>query len=249
MALAIMTPEIQLPSSFNALNDLFVMRHGRSVGQDDINAYKSIGDHKIPLSKKGISQASASTHVIKHYLNKQPLHVFFSTSNRTEQTARAFLENAHDICIATCQADPRLDKQKFGVFDGLFTDEERQAAQPEAYQQYKQDLAQHGEYYARPKDGESIADIVEKAGSFLRDVASIGEPVLVITHGLPDLCIEKIVLGHDEQWVLDRQDTIPNCGIRQMQDSEKTGKRARTLCDDPLAWKYNRPDPSWECKI
>jgi phosphohistidine phosphatase SixA len=233
MSLQTFEPSIFQAAAASPAAPLFVVRHARSVGQDNINNYRTIGDHALPLSpEKAPKQIETAGALINAFdggrANGKPLRVIFSTCVRAESTGLGIAQHLRQPL--TLQADTRLDKQSWGVFDGLFSDEERAEKFPDLAENYNAQVQALGLYYARPAGGQSIADIEALSEDLLHEIANDPAPTVLVTHGLNALVIEKIVHGHDEQWVLDRLDTVPNCNVRLITDSQN----ARTLTLDNL---------------
>lgn len=199
--------------------ELFTVRHGQSLGQVDPSAYPRLGDPNLPLTELGLEQGHNTGTLLAAYAHATghaPITIYTSTCLRTRQTASQIFNVSNGRAFAKIVPDARIDKQKFGLFDGQFSSRERREKNPDAFEQYQRERDAVGDYYVRPPGGESIADLVEKAGHFLKDVAAEGKPAIIVTHGLPALCLEKIVLGHSNEWVLAHQDTIPNCSVRHI---------------------------------
>ncbi|HRQ61173.1 MAG TPA: histidine phosphatase family protein [Alphaproteobacteria bacterium] len=193
--------------------DLYAVRHAQSVGQVNRSAYISPGDQLIPLTDLGHQQAhdkgvELSAKFAGAAKDGTPVTILHSTCTRATQTAEGIFSS---FAGATIQADARLDKQKFGLFNGQFSDAEREAANPEAYARYKADLAAFGPFYVRPPEGESIADVYARNAELVREIENKPGIYILVTHGLPHLCIQAFTSGHNEAWILEREDTIKNC--------------------------------------
>lgn len=218
---------------------LYIVRHGESLGQLDPANYARIGDHNLPLTETGHAQAQKAGALLSKFTaandrGDKPLRVYFSTCVRAEQTAqniRQALENNGRYIIT--EPDRRLDKQQFGLFDGLFTGAERREKYPVEYEDYKTQLAAIGPFYARPPGGQSINDISDQSEDFLADIIDDPAPAIIVTHGLNALCIERLLLGHDENWVLERADTVSNCAVRRI-TPQQNGFAAQSVCLDTL---------------
>lgn len=116
---------------------LFVTRHGQSQGQLDINQYRICGDDNIPLTALGHEQAFHAGELLREF-NIRVSSLFHSTSLRAQQTGEDIaISLPFDVPIIP---DARIDKQRFGEFDGYFSDQERQQACPEGFEKYQEDL-------------------------------------------------------------------------------------------------------------
>lgn len=194
--------------------DIYVVRHGQSVGQLDRSAYINPGEQCMPLTALGHEQARATGITLSQEFTaaakEGPVTILHSTCARATQTAHGILGS---FAGATIAADERLDKQKFGLFNGLFSKEERQEKHPEAYEQYKADKAAFGPFYVRPPEGESIADVYNRTATLIEEIKNKPGTYILVTHGLPHLCIQAYTSGHNEDWILEREDTVKNCEI------------------------------------
>ena len=66
---------------------------------------------------------------------------------------------------------------------------------------------------------------------------------VIVTHGTNALCIESVLTGKDEQWILDHVDTRGNCQIRMLSGNRQDGFTAQDACRDPLKWRMDSPAP------
>lgn len=186
---------------------IYVTRHGQSQGQLDINQYRICGDDNIPLTNLGHHQAHHAGELLK-WFNVKVAALHHSTSLRALQTGQGILSELP--YSPEVFADGRIDKQRFGAFDGYFSDAERQRACPEGYERYQEALKAGGPLSARPPEGESILDVIERVSAFLRDAGKDGQPRIAVTHGLGVLSIEAILMNRSDDWLLEHQDTTGN---------------------------------------
>ncbi|MCD8497535.1 MAG: histidine phosphatase family protein [Alphaproteobacteria bacterium] len=199
--------------------EIYAVRHAQSLGQVDRSAYLSPGDQLIPLTDLGHEQADETGLILSQKFaaaaaeEGRPIVILHSTCKRATQTAEGILKSFAGAQIA---ADERLDKQKFGLFNGLFSTDERRAADPEAYARYELDLKNLGPFYTRPPQGESISDVFDRTASLLQEIKDKPAIYILVTHGLPYLCAQAYTDGHDENWILEREDTIKNCQITNL---------------------------------
>ncbi len=206
---------------------LFVLRHGESLGQKDANLYKRLGDDRIPLTKTGYKQSRRAGIILSTLFSlartKSPV-VLSSTGERSLATGAAILHVLISHGFTTpFLPDRRLDKQKFGEFDGLFSDKERSENCPAAYSAYKLEEEKFGTFYVRPPGGESIHDVQNRIEDCLTSIPADGAPRVIVTHGTNTLCIENITCQFNESWVLENQDKRENGAIRVIVGSFKRG--------------------------
>ncbi len=224
---------------------LFALRHGESQGQKNLGLYKERGDERIPLTQNGYKQSRAAGKTIGNLLlplQKTPI-IISSTGERSLATGAAMLHVFIRSGFKTpFIPDARLDKQKFGKFDGLFTSAERRAHCPVEYEAYMQQKSERGEFYARPAGGESLADVQDRLEDLVTNIPKDGIPRVFVTHGTDVLCIDNILMNRGEQWVLDHQDKLPNCAIRLFIGNFEDGFRAMDVEDKPPAKTIIAPE-------
>lgn len=215
---------------------MFVLRHAESAGQGQQELYKTLGDYHLPITRLGVRQANAAGDILAGLIAHSGLEnarLISSTGHRSTRTmVEIFTHLAPDTYV---NVDPRLDKQKFGDFDGLFTSAEREAACPEGFKKFQKMKEKRGLFYARPPNGESMRDVQKRMTPFFEERAERGGVTIAVTHGTNALCLEDIALGRGVKWIIDRLDTRPNCAIRMITGNRKDGFTARTICTDPIA--------------
>jgi broad specificity phosphatase PhoE len=219
--------------------NLFTVRHAHSLGQVRLSAYAELGDCKLPLTVFGTEQAAITGERFERIAEEFGINSFDTVSStclRADQTEQEIAQVLGPARLGTRLTDPRLDKQKFGKFDGLFSADERAAKVPDEFAAYKVQLLQRGEYDTRPPDGESIADVAEKTAQLVVEISN-RENVIFVTHGLHALCIEQKLLGLPKGWVLQNADTVENCRITHFQGDVKHGFRKIAVHAGP-----SRPD-------
>lgn len=110
--------------------------------------------------------------------------VYCSPSARCKETAQG-------LGLSSFLEDPRLVERNFGVFDGRSVPECQQAFPDEfvAFQRLEADFVIPG--------GESRAQHLERILSWLRDVSSVDENVLAVTHGGTIDFLYRLGTDHD----------------------------------------------------
>lgn len=165
-----------------AIRELWLVRHGESVGNVAATAALQLGaeridldirDADVPLSDVGREQAEAlGTWLAEH----GPTVAWVSPYLRARETLRIAAESAGvDVPVIV---DERLRDRELGILD-LLTPRGVAARHPEEAARRKH----LGKFYHRPPGGESWADVALRLRSFGRDMsAHDGERVLVVAH-------------------------------------------------------------------
>jgi broad specificity phosphatase PhoE len=202
------------------LVELWLLRHGQSLGNVANDAARAAGAHRleltdrdmdVPLSELGVEQASA----FGKWLGAQPETtrpdvVVSSPYRRSMETARHVLEAA-EIEIELV-ADERLREREFGIVD-LLTHRGVAAQFPEEAAR----RSRLGKFYYRPPGGESWVDVALRLRS-LRDSIVREYPdrrVLLVTHEVPIIIIRYLVERLDEPaaLALSEAGSIANCSL------------------------------------
>jgi broad specificity phosphatase PhoE len=145
-------------------------------GQTDWNTVARFqGQADIPLNAVGQAQARAAAAVLAETF--QPSALWTSDLSRTRETAGALAA----VTGLTPKCDPRLREIHVGSWEGLSGDQLHEA-DPEAYAQLRR-----GEDVRRSATGESVAEVGERVGAALDEIARAaddGTTVVVTSHGL-----------------------------------------------------------------
>lgn len=152
------------------------MRHGKTDWNEQ---YKLQGRTDIPLNDVGRQMARDAAEKYKD------IHFdvcYCSPLTRARETAALVLEG-RDIPII---ADDRLVEMSFGSCEG----EARIYSKPDSP---VHTLFMHPESYIPPEGAESLHDLYERTGNFLREVAepllAQGKDILIVGHGAMDSAI------------------------------------------------------------
>lgn len=151
-----------------------LIRHGESQANVAPANQKSVADHLIPLTKRGIEQSHLVGSILGPSYLRESL-IYTSPFIRAKQTLIGILEGAkvkvENVCI---REDPRLREVEHGYFD-----------LPTQHQM----IENYGHFYYRYRGGESPADCYDRVSGFLESfVRSVkktsSKRSLIVTHGL-----------------------------------------------------------------
>ena len=173
------------------IENIYLVRHGESLGNIDQLAYKTTPDHNIPLSDKGLRQATAAGIALRNWIvlpENEPFRIWTSPYKRTRQTTEQIRQ---ELISKFPQLQIRehinLCEQQFGLFDGL-TDEEIKEKFPHEEAHYAFAEKHGGKFWARMPLGESRFDLAlrvhEAFGTFHRDSERYGfNNLIIVCHG------------------------------------------------------------------
>lgn len=210
--------------------DFYLIRHGHSLGQAYPIAYQEIGDHELPLTTKGVDEAIRAADFLAAFngrSNADPVRVYNGESVRTSHSAHVIKERLN----TSNQIDTRLNKQVFGEFDGLLKGADREYYKPAAARQFKNDIERYGAFDARPKNGESIADVYRRTVSLRNELLEKGESAALVTHGLVGFCFEAAVMNHGPDWIVAQENKMPNMAIIRIHGNPVSGFQSNTIFD------------------
>lgn len=183
-----------------SLEELWLVRHGESVGNIAATAAEAAGAHTIdlairdadvPLSETGIEQARALAAPL-HGAAELPQIAWLSPYVRAQQTFALSAENGPGIDRVL--TDERLRDRELGILD-LLTWQGVAARHPEEAQR----RARLGKYYHRPPGGESWADVALRLRSFLHDALHADARVgLVVAHDAVVMLLVALLTRMDE---------------------------------------------------
>ena len=166
-------------------------------------------DADVPLSPTGQEQAKTLGEWLRGRPESEwPTRIYTSPYRRAADTAAPLAGAAG----GRLEMDERLRERDLGVFDGL-TGKGIRSRHPEAAERRKK----LGKFYYQPPSGESWADVVLRARSFLQDLRAghDGERVWLVTHQAVIMAFRFALesLTEEELLDVDREVRIPNVSV------------------------------------
>jgi 2,3-bisphosphoglycerate-dependent phosphoglycerate mutase len=212
------------------MQNIYLVRHGESLGNVDKSVHKTTPDHAIALSDRGLRQASAAGAALRDLINlnkDEPLRIWASPYKRTRQTAGCV---ANELRLRFPHLDQRehinLCEQQFGLFDGV-PDEDLSVRFPLEHAHYELAAAHEGRFWARMPMGESRFDVAvrvhEAFGTFHRDAERHGvKNIVVVCHGVTLRAFVMQWLHLPYEW-FEQQPNPGNCDIYQLSSALPNG--------------------------
>lgn len=203
-----------------SLEELWLVRHGESVGNIAATAAEVAGDEMIaldtrdadvPLSDTGAEQARALAAPLRA-AEDRPQIAWLSPYVRAQQTFALSVEDGPPI--AQVLTDERLRDRELGILD-LLTRRGVMARHPEEAAR----RAKLGKYYHRPPGGESWADVSLRLRSFLHDALTTDARVgLVVAHDAVVMLLVALLTGMDERSLLQfaGTNTVLNASVTRL---------------------------------
>jgi broad specificity phosphatase PhoE len=172
--------------------NIFLIRHGESVGNVDKSIYAHTPDWMVPLTEKGHQQAEEAAQKLLKLMDPEACYVgkeatiYCSPWIRARQTAEHFttLLKPFSCSIYTkYYEDPRLREQEWGHYQPV-----------EVLKELAKERDRFGTFFYRLPNGESGADVFDRISTFLetmhRDFNDVNYPrnVMIFSHGLTIRC-------------------------------------------------------------
>ncbi|CAH0226782.1 Putative phosphoserine phosphatase 2 [Microbacterium oxydans] len=183
-----------------ALEELWLVRHGESVGNVAATGAEAAGaevidlatrDADVPLSETGVEQARALAVPLSGG-DTVPDIAWVSPYLRAQQTFALSMESGQ--APLRVRTDERLRDRELGVLD-LLTWRGVEARYPEEAAR----RARLGKYYHRPPGGESWADVALRLRSFLRDALDAdARRGVIVAHDAVVMLLIALLTGMDE---------------------------------------------------
>lgn len=157
---------------------IFLVRHGESQGNADLELYGKMPDYKLALTNKGVEQAKKAGEEIKKIIGSESVYVYLSPYTRTRQTYQHISESIKSN-VVTVFEDPRIREQDWGHLRAAGKNKKIVAERDE-----------FSTFYFRIPDGESGADVYDRVSIFFdtlyRDFENPDYPdnALIVTHGM-----------------------------------------------------------------
>lgn len=221
------------------VRNIFLVRHGESLGNVDKDIHRTHADHAIPLSDKGHEQAvAAGKYLDKFFDRSDPIRprLWVSPYLRTRQTADGIERGMGTVDgpwgensvprILDRREHLALCEQQFGLFDGI-PDEDLPKLYPDEHAHYKKQEEFEGRFWARMPMGESRWDVAMRVhqafGTWHRDAERHGvQDLIVVSHGVTVRCIVMRWLHLPFEWI-EKERNPKNCSIRLIQNGEDKG--------------------------
>lgn len=202
--------------------ELWLVRHGESVGNVAASAAEASGtdripldirDADVPLSPSGLEQAAALAPWLEG--RRSDLSTYWcSPYRRARQTLDAALGD--DAAGVRVLVDERLRDRELGILD-LLTTSGVAAIHPDEVAR-RQHL---GKFYHRPPGGESWADVALRLRSFVSDATSrdeAGATALIVAHDAVVMLFLYLFLEMSEADLLDfaQSHTVANASVTHL---------------------------------
>lgn len=202
--------------------NIFLVRHGES--KFNITKIKTVPDHVIPLTDKGIEQSEIAGGFLNDYFQHHKIkgvRMWISPYLRTRQTSEHIFGQAQEY-INDVREHINLCEQQWGLFDGL-SNEEIENKYPDENQLYKEGEKFKGRFWVRMPLGESRFDVAVRVhqsfGTFHRDNIN---NIIVVTHGTTLRAFVMQWLHKSPEWFEDEPNP-GNCWIRLITNNQDLG--------------------------
>lgn len=150
-------------------NDIYLVRHGQSLGNADRTVYTKMKDCDVPLTENGAIQSKT----VGKMLSDMGLHwnIWYSPYRRVVQTKDYIVQEIGTENIGVCNMNVLLRERHWGklqhiVDDGLKTED-------------------HFNFFYKPEGGESFADLYQRVVVFdtLMETYKYTKCNLIVSHG------------------------------------------------------------------
>jgi broad specificity phosphatase PhoE len=183
---------------------ILLIRHARSVANDDPRVYKTIDDHIIPLTRPHDDPVAlgAGDKIARLELDPADTVSWCSTYLRCKQTetlvlTRAFGDRAKLIRM---RSSFLLREQEFGDWDSLDEDEIA-TRDPERWARRRRLSDNLGRFYFRYPFGESRADVTQRVAVFIGKLMRARQAHhIVFLHGVTQRSFRMSFLDLSVDW-------------------------------------------------
>ena len=159
------------------MKKLYLIRHGRSLGNIYKSVYKEIRDYSIPLADIGWDQATQAGIDLNELIkNENSLRIVHSPWKRAKDTAITISQNLTHIFPIS--EDPLIYEQSIRhSYNEMKNGEDYENEERSAY----------GEYWYKVGTSESIADCYKRARQFYNDLKNNyyeEDTLVIVAHGV-----------------------------------------------------------------
>lgn len=215
---------------------IILVRHGRSMANDDPSLYSRIPDYRIELTEEGKNQACKVGEKIAGLVGNESYGIYVSPYVRTLQTKDCIVGKMGHAPVFDYQ-DPCLREQDCGNLPGVLEVKANREAR-----------GQYGAFFYRFPDGESCADVHDRMIDFLSslrrlfDKDACPDNILVVTHSVALRCF----LFRWYRWTIDYFDalpSLPNCHLALLSRIDNGQyELSEPFAESPCFGKWPRDD-------
>lgn len=186
--------------------NIYLVRHGQSIGNADRSNYDLMPDWKIPLSDLGREQSIKAGEELRRMCGNRRLYVFSSPYKRAvDTTAQIIRQVGPSVDIGAI--DPRLREIELGSIRGDSRSVEKARAE-------------YGPFFYRFPGGESGCDVYDRCAAFIHDTLNplmesgdlCQSDVCIVSHAFTIRVFLMRFLSLGIDW-FDRVDKPDNCQI------------------------------------
>ena len=212
---------------------IWLVRHGESIGNVDVKAYRETPDFAIPLSNLGHEQAKLAGQFLTERISKlvNPRvpssypRMWVSPYLRARQTADVIEAQLGELLLDR-REHVLLAEQQFGLLDGI-AGEDVADHYPDVNERYKLYKGHGGKFWARSPAGESRFDVCKRVhqafGTFHRDADKHHiRDIIVVAHGTTIRAFLMMWLHRPFEW-FEEEPNPENCSIRLLQNGKDRG--------------------------
>jgi broad specificity phosphatase PhoE len=210
----------------STIDNIFLIRHARSIANDDPTVYLRMPDHVIPLTRPEDDPAAVLAGELLASMHVDPGQVcaWCSTYLRSQQTQTIVLDRAFGAGVQRIHRRESffLREQDFGDWDGL-TDAEIQERDPVHFEKRRRLTDELGRFYFRYPNGESRADVVQRMAIFIGKIhRSRYRHHLVFLHGVTQRALRMAWFNHPVTW-FEHEPNPANASVLWMRRDHSNG--------------------------
>ena len=173
---------------------VYLIRHAESIANVDKDAYNRILDHDIPLTKRGEYDATTLGKI--YYKLERVDAIYCSPYKRARQTAEW-------AKFTPYSENPLLREREWGTLR-------------EEIESSEFDASKHFNFYYRPQNGESFADLYQRVITFfnmLKVTHDDDEKIVLVTHGEWIKMALMYYFNHTVDYVEKNHSNVKNCEV------------------------------------
>jgi broad specificity phosphatase PhoE len=220
---------------------IFLIRHGFSEGNENLDNYALRGDSNIELTRAGWEQAAGAGAFLQRYLTANPSgssrspRLWVSPYKRTRQTASGLLHGMGENGLITepARIQEALIEQDFGLYSHLHDEKSRKAFSP-LISEFVDKARAREKFFARFPLGESPYDVQRRIKPFFetifRDKEKGVEDCVCVTHGVTLRAFAMAFL-HIDPAAYEDFPNPPNGGVYVIEDTKQGRYSLRQIYD------------------
>lgn len=196
--------------------NIFLIRHGQSLGNTDRKYYKLIPDNQVPLTEKGTQQALAAGLELGPMLSNSKIAIYYSPWTRAFQTKDLIIKSLNDYskCL-----DIYKEQECAIIHEQLYSFNHEDMQTVEYVDLDHPTIKTYGSFWYKSGNVESYNEVYQRAFTFWTNILLTHNretDIVIVSHGIFLKALQMVIQNLTINQFLLLED-FRNCEIRQIE--------------------------------